>query len=221
MKNDEIKYSFEVRPLSEDDGGGYLITFPDLPGCMSDGETVNEAVENGMDAAMCWLETAKERGQRIPEPKTRYSGQFVQRVPKSLHARLVSFAKHEGVSMNTLVAQFVAEGLANVEIETKLKNLFEESITVAKHRVVISEKKPHFYKMTDELWEKSLKNLEESLRIEEWDVLYRQEISKLIIDSFEKFKNELKLSPDQLTSFLSLRNRAVKKIPEKTNIEKK
>ena len=37
-------YSFEIRPLSEEDGGGFLITFPDLPGCMSDGETPEEAI---------------------------------------------------------------------------------------------------------------------------------------------------------------------------------
>ena len=35
-------YPFEIRPLSEEDGGGFLITFPDLPGCMADGETPEE-----------------------------------------------------------------------------------------------------------------------------------------------------------------------------------
>ena len=36
-------YHFEIRPLSQEEGGGYLITFPDLPGCMSDGDTPDEA----------------------------------------------------------------------------------------------------------------------------------------------------------------------------------
>ncbi len=53
-------YPFEVRPLAKEEGGGYLITFPDLPGCMSDGETPEEAIANGLDAAKSWLATAKE-----------------------------------------------------------------------------------------------------------------------------------------------------------------
>jgi len=35
---------------------------------MSDGETIEEAIENGQDAAWCWLEVARERGQEIPKP---------------------------------------------------------------------------------------------------------------------------------------------------------
>lgn len=38
-----IEYPFEIRPLSEDDGGGYAVTFPDLPGCRSDGGTPEQA----------------------------------------------------------------------------------------------------------------------------------------------------------------------------------
>lgn len=44
------RYPFEITLLDEEDGPGYLITFPDLPGCMSDGATVEEAVANGADA---------------------------------------------------------------------------------------------------------------------------------------------------------------------------
>jgi antitoxin HicB len=34
------EYPFTIRHLSKEEGGGYLIEFPDLPGCMSDGETI-------------------------------------------------------------------------------------------------------------------------------------------------------------------------------------
>lgn len=63
-----IKYSFEVRPLSDEEGGGYLVTFPDLPGCMSDGETIEEAIANAMDAELSWLATAREFGDAVPRP---------------------------------------------------------------------------------------------------------------------------------------------------------
>jgi antitoxin HicB len=46
----DVPYRFTIRPLSENKGGGYLIEFPDLPGCMSDGETIEEAIVHGLDA---------------------------------------------------------------------------------------------------------------------------------------------------------------------------
>lgn len=108
-------YHFEVRPLTEDEGGGYLITFPDLPSCISDCETLEEAIKNGMDAAKSWLETAREFNDPIPKPREPGSGKFVTRVPKSLHVRLVARAKQEGVSMNALVTAFIAESLGKRE----------------------------------------------------------------------------------------------------------
>lgn len=62
------KYPYEILPLSEEDGGGYLIRFPDLPGIMSDGETPEEALENGLDALKCALEAFAKWGKPIPEP---------------------------------------------------------------------------------------------------------------------------------------------------------
>ena len=61
----DIEYRFTVRPLTEDEGGGYLIEFPDLPGCMSDGETPQQAAENVMDAIGCWIEAAEEDGLAV------------------------------------------------------------------------------------------------------------------------------------------------------------
>ncbi len=111
-------YPFEIRPLSEEDGGGYLVTFPDLPGCMSDGETPEEALDNGKDAFRCWMKAHIEDGRPIPIPFSGgESGRFVQRVPKSLHARLAARAKQEGVSLNALVLSFIAEGLGQKTVQ--------------------------------------------------------------------------------------------------------
>lgn len=41
---------FEIRPLTTDEGGGYLIEFPDYPGCVADGETPEDAILEGHDA---------------------------------------------------------------------------------------------------------------------------------------------------------------------------
>jgi antitoxin HicB len=111
MKKVDVEYPFEVRPLSKDEGGGYSVSFPDLPGCWSDGATPEDAVANGRDALRAWLSVAQEFGDELPRPFSALSGRFVQRVPRSLHAQLIARAKAEGVSLNTLVVSLVSQGI--------------------------------------------------------------------------------------------------------------
>jgi predicted RNase H-like HicB family nuclease len=61
-------YRISLRPLSLDEGGGWLAEVPELPGCMSDGETPQQAVESVMDAITCWIEAAEEDGRPVPAP---------------------------------------------------------------------------------------------------------------------------------------------------------
>ena len=65
------KNRFEVRAMTEEEGGGYLVTFTDLPGCMSDGETIEEAVVNAADAENEWL-LASEKWDKAPENSRRF-----------------------------------------------------------------------------------------------------------------------------------------------------
>jgi antitoxin HicB len=96
----EPPYPFEayariISPLSEDEGGGFLITFPDLPGCMSDGETEAEAIENGQDAFLAWVSAYADSGKAIPRPTIRpelfnpskTTATFVNNLPKKVHAQ--------------------------------------------------------------------------------------------------------------------------------------
>ncbi len=120
-------YSFEayahiIEPIPENEGGGFLITFPDLPGCMADGATEAEAIEAGRDAFLTWMSAVADMGDVIPKPVfttvsatlLTSSGKFVQRVPKSIHAQLAAKAKQEGVSLNSLVLSFIADGLGRL-----------------------------------------------------------------------------------------------------------
>ena len=107
----ELKCPFTIRPLSDEEGDGYLVEFPDLAGCMSDGDTPEEAMANGRDALEAYLASCKKHGDPAPRPGVSMSGQWRQRVPKSLHARLAARARQEGVSLNTLVTAMIAEGL--------------------------------------------------------------------------------------------------------------
>lgn len=64
----KLEYAVRIERLSESGGGGYLATVPDLPGCMSDGETPEEALNNVQEAIASWIEAAKEWKQDIPKP---------------------------------------------------------------------------------------------------------------------------------------------------------
>jgi len=112
------QYPFEIRPLSEEDGGGFLISFLDFSECISDGETVEEAIENGLDALQETIAALESMKLPVPEPGSggNYSGKFIQRVPKSIHARLAMRARQEGVSMNALVTSILAESLGKREV---------------------------------------------------------------------------------------------------------
>jgi len=61
-------YPFEIRPLSIEEGGGYLISFPDFLECIADGETPEEAIQNGMDALIETVAALEEMGLAVPEP---------------------------------------------------------------------------------------------------------------------------------------------------------
>ncbi len=112
MSKRELSYPFLMRHLTDEEGGGFLIEYPDLPGCISDGETIAQTIENGEDAVRCWLTAAKESGRKVPKPgEDCQSGKWVQRVPKSLHTRLATRAKMEGISLNTLVVSMISAGL--------------------------------------------------------------------------------------------------------------
>jgi predicted RNase H-like HicB family nuclease len=59
-------YTVIIEPLADEDGGGFLARVPELPGCMSDGETDIEALENAHDAIREWIDHAQELGRPIP-----------------------------------------------------------------------------------------------------------------------------------------------------------
>ena len=68
MKED-IKYEMVV--YWSDEGGAYVVEVPELPGCMADGSTYEEAIDNTLLVVREWMETAKELGREIPKPKGR------------------------------------------------------------------------------------------------------------------------------------------------------
>jgi antitoxin HicB len=117
-------YPFEVRPLSSEEGGGYLISFPDFAECISDGESVDDAIESGRDALKATIAALKAKKLPVPAPNSGgvASGKFVARVPKTVHAQLATRARAEGVSLNALVLTFIAQGLGGTSGKARAKS---------------------------------------------------------------------------------------------------
>jgi len=118
-------YPFVVYPAEE---GGYVAEIEELPGCLTQGETLEEIEELIDDARRLWIEAAYETGEEIPLPRTeeQYSGKFVVRLPRSLHRRLAEEANKEGVSLNQHVVSLLSSRLASSEIQSALTQMLEE-----------------------------------------------------------------------------------------------
>jgi antitoxin HicB len=66
-------YTIIIETLPPEDGGGFLASVPDLPGCMSDGETTQEALANVESAIQDWIEAAAEMGRKVPLPTRHFA----------------------------------------------------------------------------------------------------------------------------------------------------
>ncbi|KYH30804.1 type II toxin-antitoxin system HicB family antitoxin [Neomoorella mulderi] len=109
-----LDYPFIVKPLPQEEGGGYVVEYPDLPNCIGTGDTIEEAISMAMDARKCWIEASLEEGLPVPEPSIQrdplaeYSGRFPLRMPKSLHKMILENAKKEGVSANQYLIHLIS-----------------------------------------------------------------------------------------------------------------
>jgi antitoxin HicB len=105
-----LPYTIELTPDPEE---GWFVRVKELPGCSSQGDTAEEALEMIQDAMKGWLEVSLEEHYPIPEPapEEEYSGKFVLRVPKSLHHELVEQAERESVSLNTYCLNVLAKAV--------------------------------------------------------------------------------------------------------------
>jgi len=123
----ELPYSMKFFP---EESGGYSTVIDELEGCMSQGETLEEAKKNLEDAKRLWLEVALEKKMEIPLPEMLrvYSGRFVVRVPKYLHEVLSHQAERENISLNQLIVSLLSERCSVKENEAAIRKVVKEEI---------------------------------------------------------------------------------------------
>ncbi len=108
-----MRFEYAVNLVWSSEDEAYVATVPELPGLSALGDTAEEAAREVARAAEVFVEVLAESGCPIPSPLklASFSGQFRMRVPVSMHEMLVIRARHEGVSLNTLIVSLLAEGL--------------------------------------------------------------------------------------------------------------
>lgn len=105
----DLKYTIRLKANSD---GSYFAEIEELPGCITEADTEEEALKMVEDAKIAWLSVALKRKIDIPEPsKDEFSGKFNIRVPKFLHRKLAYKAREEKVSLNTLVTTALATAI--------------------------------------------------------------------------------------------------------------
>ncbi len=113
-----LPYRIELIPSVE---GGYVVIMPELPGCISQGDTLDESIEMIRDAQLAWLVVALEDGRSIPLPVSvdAYGETFDVRVSKSLRRPLAVAADAEGIGLDLFVANALARAVGQQPAESK------------------------------------------------------------------------------------------------------
>ena len=66
---DYLRMNYTLEVIEDPTEGGFVVSFPELPGCLTCGQTLENALANALDAKKAWLEAALEDGLVIQEPK--------------------------------------------------------------------------------------------------------------------------------------------------------
>ncbi|MCY3646933.1 MAG: toxin-antitoxin system HicB family antitoxin [Chloroflexi bacterium] len=111
-----MRLPYTITMVYDTSGGppAWVVGVEELPGCLSQGDTPDEAISMIREAMEGWLEVAVAYGDEIPPPKDHFpehSGKFQVRLPVGLHGKLAAVAKEQEVSLNQLVTAILAEGV--------------------------------------------------------------------------------------------------------------
>ena len=117
-----LHYPVTIHP---DPDGGFVAEIEELPGCMTQGETLEKVFEAIEDAKQCWIEATFNNGQDVPLPRDmeEYSGKILIRISKSLHRVLSRAAKQEGVSLNQYITSLLAAGVQREAILSRVQSV--------------------------------------------------------------------------------------------------
>lgn len=133
------KYSINL--LWSDEDGGYIATCPEFPGLSAFGEKAEDALHEAQVAIGLFIKTYEAEGIPIPEPQQtqEYSGQFRVRLPKSLHRRLSEIAEKEGVSLNQLVLNSLAQTVGGQKVRDHMSKDIRQAVNAVQSYIMSAQ----------------------------------------------------------------------------------
>lgn len=114
-ETEEILKKTYARRLVPDETGGYVASIQEFPGCVAEGDTPEEAIQNLDKAAASWVQVALSNGYEIRDPVSfhGYSGKIALRIPRGLHKQVAELAELEESSINQLLVTAIAQYLGS------------------------------------------------------------------------------------------------------------
>jgi len=130
---DYLKRPYARVLTPDEEHGGYTAEILEFPGCVTEGDTAAEALDNLEAAAEAWIEAALNMGQGIPEPSDsqEYGGRIALRLPRSLHGRAIRMAEREGTSLNQFLVAAIAERVGASSLFAQMVERLEALITTS------------------------------------------------------------------------------------------
>lgn len=107
---DYLKNPYARILIPDAETGTYAALIREFPGCVAQGNTIEESFSRLEAAAASWIQSCLDAGLPIPEPLAdrKYSGKVVLRLPRHLHQKAAEMAETEKTSLNTLLVAAVA-----------------------------------------------------------------------------------------------------------------
>lgn len=105
------KYSYRIVWSEEDQV--FIVSIDELHGCITHGETMEEAISMGKEAALCHIEGLNKDKKEIPLPisLTKFKGVFPVRTTPELHSHLARVAASRHISMNKLIVDLLEKSI--------------------------------------------------------------------------------------------------------------
>lgn len=125
-----LSYPFSVEEINEDGVKNYVLSIPDLPGCWSEGASLEEARQKLVESKEVWILANLAEGNPIPEPEKEeeFSGKFLLRISPRLHMKLSRSARQKNLSLNQhirAVLEAASEGETHPQMDYDLVSEFK------------------------------------------------------------------------------------------------
>jgi predicted RNase H-like HicB family nuclease len=123
-----------------DPSGGFTATIHELPGCIAEGDTAEEALEQLESVAHSWMESATANGYPITPPidYEGASGKIALRISRRLHQLAAERAALEGTSLNQFIGNAVASYLGQQDGMRRLAKQLEHALESNMHTFYVT-----------------------------------------------------------------------------------